>query len=196
MWWSVAAVGVLLVWQYFVLTASVGVFYAPHTPPQMFALVWDAKAEDFWPGEFGLSTSVWPRLVQVGPAIAAFLWTLCLVPWTQRVHRVGGVLVALILPASQFGMLAYYTPLVPFYGPYYGLKLSATGGTGKDHEFGAAIIGPGLWFWLVLPVLILAAREHRKRPGLCPTCSYPLAGLPGPVCPECGAGPSSAPAKE
>jgi hypothetical protein len=186
-WWSTAAFVVLLVWQYFILSASVGVFFAPHTPRQMFELVLKAKADDFWPGEFGSAIGLWERLIQIGPAIAALLWLMCLVPWKRRRLRVSVMVFILTLPVAFIGMNWFYTPLLPVYGPYYGLKLLATGGTGKEHEIGGIFVGPALWFWLVLPVVIFAARERRARPGVCPSCGYSLAGLPGPVCPECGA---------
>lgn len=42
---------------------------------------------------------------------------------------------------------------------------------------------------LVMHVFFCAQERHHSEatsPGLCPTCNYPLTGLPTPICPECG----------
>lgn len=37
-----------------------------------------------------------------------------------------------------------------------------------------------------LNILALTIVPPPADPSLCPTCCYPLKGLPGPICPECG----------
>lgn len=186
LWWSGAALVVLVVWQYLILAASVGVFYKMHTPGQMLELVLQAAADDFWPGEYGSCTTRWYRLAQLGPCSAAAFWLLCLAPWKRRCIRVGVAIVAAVLPLSFLGVNWLYRPLVVIIGPFEGLWVLVRGGMGKDFENHGYCFGPSVWFWILAAAIALEFASRRPRPGDCSNCGYPLAGLPTTKCPECG----------
>jgi hypothetical protein len=57
---------------------------------------------------------------------------------------------------------------------------------GVMHNIGIAVVLLALGMNLVALPRSICSRWVEARRGRCRSCGYPVAGLPGPVCPECG----------
>lgn len=180
--WSIPALVIICLWQYGILAASTVPFIKACTPSEVFRYVLEAQPEDYWPGEYGLCSSPIPRTIQIAPLIAAAAWALCLVQWSNRARRVI-VLSAALLPA--WGVILQPFSLVLW--PHMLCRSLFFPIDGEDlEEKGIWISAAGMWWWLIVPLIICAWRARKSDEGRCATCEYSLIGLPGAVCPECG----------
>ncbi len=186
LYWSAAALPVLLVWQYFILAASMAVFPTFYTPWQTMKLIAQATPKEVWPGEYGSHGSFIHRLAQIGPVIAGALWCACVLPRWNRSMRIVAAILTAIVPLAFISKWVWFAPIAVLMGPFFGAVFLTHGSDGEGYEDLGAMAGTAFWFWLMVPVVVLAIKQRRPRPGLCATCGYSLAGLPSPLCPECG----------
>lgn len=187
--WSLAALAVLAIWQYFILAAAVTSFPVRYTPWQVFDLVLHAKRDDFWPGEYGGHRTIYAFL-QLGPLFALLVWLLGLVPWPRRWMRACWFIVAVVTPCLGAPVAIAAAPIaIPWTlaaGPVLAARLLLLGGDGEDHQDAGVFIGVSMWFWFLLVAIPLASRRRRVPIGCCTTCGYDLTGLQSTTCPECG----------
>lgn len=186
--WSVGAAVVLLIWAFGVLAAGATRFSDRYTFPEVVEAITDDFAGAVWPGGFGGDGPWWWRSLQFGPALAALLWTLCLVPWPSRAARLVSVFAA-IIPAWFIVLVPWYIPVAPF------TVAAALCGAidGEGYQDGHLLFaGASLWWLLLIALAVRTTRWRSTRPGHC-RCGYSLVGLaPGTPCPECGC-PSASP---
>lgn len=80
--------------------------------------------------------------------------------------------------------------------PFPGVRRARAPGSGALHWFLAALRPAWCWVPLLVAGLAGLALTRRFGAGHCPSCGYPLAGLPAgaPRCPECGRETAPAPA--
>lgn len=90
--------------------------------------------------------------------------------------------------ASEPSILTSRRKIDQTLGPFYARRRVPLG-----KVVASGVGGP---FWALVPLLLAwpalafvrgpIRRWRRRRRGCCTSCGYPLAGLPGPRCPECG----------
>ncbi len=196
--WSIAAVAAIALWQYVILAASVTALNGSYRSWEVAWLVLKAGSSDFWPGAYGRRSS-WldNRYVQIGPALMAGVWIaglwLCRSPWGRRLWLAALLLGPFALFPLSLLLLPWAVILAMLVAPGMLVALAFTEMAGSTYRDFAAIAGPSMWSWLSLAIIVPQWRAWRKRRRAerrafrpCNNCGYSLAGLPGPICPECG----------
>ncbi len=189
--WSIAAAAVIILWQYFILAASVTSINTSYGPWEVFVLVLQAESRDVWPGVYGLNRGLLGgQYLQIGAVLALGMWGLGLLAWRTTSGRVLWLALAFQLPYALMpgSLLAspFWLPWTLYFGTWTSITLSINGGAGYVYKDAGALAGPALWTWLVIALLISSLLERRASRSICEHCGYSLAGLPGPICPECG----------
>jgi hypothetical protein len=181
-WWSIPAAGIIFYKWAVVTAAEVSIFPVHWSQAQIIEQAWLALAS----GRIG---------GLVVALVFAASWALVLAPWKDPGLRVIAVVLATVVPF--FLSIAAHPCGLPL-GPLLAAHIIATGADGESLQDFGMMSGASLWVWFMGIMFIAAMRDApRPTPGMCQACNYNLAGLPAnSVCPECGAAPSPAPAKE
>jgi hypothetical protein len=184
--WSVAAVFVLVWWEFMILAADATAFYAPtHTLKQTLAGIASGFPEHVWPGAMGRDSNPFIAFFsQLGPFVALLSWCGCLIKWERRRTRALAVVTSMLAPMP----MAIIAPPLVLLAPIAALVRLGSHWDGETYEELGWCSGLGLWWYLHLGLLCHTfLHKLPRRPG-CPKCGYSTAGLKVPVCPECGTG--------